>query len=160
MREAPFAQAVGSRQIQFPGFGGKPPIAVDNDNKIFRYPGAIGGKTGFTDDARHTYIGAQERDGRRLVVVLMHGEQRPVPMVEQGLALLDYGYALPRGASVGRLTEPSAVGRRAAADRSATTVLGAPDSPSTGTTSWGTVLAVTLVAGLGIVVLVLRLRRR
>lgn len=159
MREAPFAQAVGSKQIQFPGFGGKPPITVDNDNKIFRYPGALGGKTGFTDDARHTYIGAQERDGRRLVVVLMNGEQRPVPMVEQGLALLDYGYALPRRATVGRLTEPSA-SAPAVSGRSETTVLGAPDSPVTGTTSWGTVLAVTLVAGLGVVVLVLRLRRR
>ena len=159
MREAPFAQAVGSRQIQFPGFGGKPPIAVDNDNKIFRYPGALGGKTGFTDDARHTYIGAQERGGRRLVVVLMNGEQRPVPMVEQGLALLDYGYALPRGATVGRLTEPSA-SAPAVSGRSETTVLGVPDSPVTGTTSWGTVLAVTLVAGLGVVVVVLRLRRR
>ena len=27
--------------------------------------GAIGGKTGFTDDARHAYIGAAERDGLR-----------------------------------------------------------------------------------------------
>ncbi|MFC5063864.1 D-alanyl-D-alanine carboxypeptidase family protein [Actinomycetospora atypica] len=159
MREAPFAQAVGTRQIQFPGFGGKPPIAVDNDNRIFRYPGALGGKTGFTDDARHTYIGAQDRGGRRLVVVLMRGEQRPVPMVDQGLALLDYGYALPRGASVGRLTEPGTAAP-AAAGRSDTTLFGAPDSPVTGTTSWGTVLAVVAVAGLGLVVLVLRLRRR
>lgn len=165
MREAPFAQAVGTRRIQFPGFGGKPPIAVDNDNRIFRYPGAIGGKTGFTDDARHTYIAAQERsqDGgppRRLVVVLMRGEQRPVPMVEQGVALLDYAYALPAGATIGRLTEPGAPAPAAAAGRAETTVFGAPDSPVTGTTSWGTVLAVVAVAGLGLVVFVLRLRRR
>ncbi len=89
-----------------PGLGPEPPVAVDNDNKLLgRYPGALGGKTGFTDDARHTYIGSAQRDGRRLVVVLMHGEQRPVLMYEQGIALLDYGFSLPRDASVGQLTD-------------------------------------------------------
>lgn len=163
MQEPAFAQAVGTRQIQFPGFGPNPPYAVDNDNKIFRYPGALGGKTGFTDDARHTYIGAQDRGGRRLVVVLMRGEQRPVPMVEQGLALLDYGYGLPRDASVGRLTERAAGGpddgstvTTASPAASADT----PDSPSTGGTSWGTWLALGGVIVLGLVVLGARLRRR
>ena len=40
---------------------------------LFQYPGAIGGKTGFTDIARHTYVGAAERNGRRLVVTLLGG---------------------------------------------------------------------------------------
>jgi serine-type D-Ala-D-Ala carboxypeptidase (penicillin-binding protein 5/6) len=163
MQEPVFAQAVGTRQIQFPGFGPTPPFAVDNDNKIFRYPGALGGKTGFTDDARHTYIGAQDRGGRRLVVVLMHGEQRPVPMVEQGLALLDYGYGLPRDASVGRLTErapgvPDDGSTVTTASPAAST--NTPDSPSTGGTGWGTWLALGGVIVLGLVVLVARLRRR
>ncbi|MDL5155576.1 D-alanyl-D-alanine carboxypeptidase family protein [Actinomycetospora termitidis] len=161
MREAPFAQAVGTRQIQFPGFAGKPPIVVDNDNKIFRYPGALGGKTGFTDDARHTYIGAQDRGGRRLVVVLMHGEQHPVPMVEQGLALLDYGYALPRDASVGRLTEQAPdAGSAVETTASPVSASDAPDSPATGDTGWGAWLAIGLVVVLGLVVLGARLRRR
>lgn len=160
MQEPVFAQAVGTRRIQFPGFGPTPPFAVDNDNKIFRYPGALGGKTGFTDDARHTYIGAQERGGRRLVVVLMRGEQRPVPMVEQGLALLDYGYGLPRDATVGRLTE-----RRADAGSTVTTArpaagLDVPDSPTTGSTSWGTWLALGGVLVLGLVVVAARFRHR
>ncbi|MCD2189338.1 D-alanyl-D-alanine carboxypeptidase family protein [Actinomycetospora soli] len=160
MQEPAFAQAVGTRQIQFPGFGPTPPFAVDNDNKIFRYPGALGGKTGFTDDARHTYIGAQERGGRRLVVVLMHGEQRPVPMVEQGLALLDYGYALPRDASVGQLTERGPGNVAASSDASSTTTVDTPDSPATGDTSWGTWLALGGVVVLGLVVVVARYRHR
>ncbi|WP_018331043.1 D-alanyl-D-alanine carboxypeptidase family protein [Actinomycetospora chiangmaiensis] len=163
MQVPAFAEAVGTRQIQFPGFGPTPPFAVDNDNKIFRYPGALGGKTGFTDDARHTYIGAQDRDGRRLVVVLMHGEQQPVPMVEQGLALLDYGYALPRDASVGRLTEhnPAAPPEGSTVTTAApAATLDAPGSPTTGSTSWGTWLAIGGVVVLGLIVLAARFRHR
>jgi serine-type D-Ala-D-Ala carboxypeptidase (penicillin-binding protein 5/6) len=158
-----FAEAVGTRQIQFPGFGPTPPFAVDNDNRIFRYPGALGGKTGFTDDARHTYIGAQDRGGRRLVVVLMRGEQRPVLMVDQARALLDYGYALPRDASVGQLTEraPGRPDGEATVTTAAPAVsLDAPDSPTSGGTSWGTWLAIGGVVVLGLVVVAARFRSR
>ena len=37
------------------------------------YPDAIGGKTGYTDSAWRTLVGAAERDGRTLVCVVMHG---------------------------------------------------------------------------------------
>ncbi len=97
-------ELLGTRQVQFPGFGDRPGFVVSNDNKLLRsYPGALGGKTGFTDDARHTQLDAAQRGGRRLMVVLMRGEQRPVPMSEQAARLLDYGFALPPGAAVGRL---------------------------------------------------------
>ncbi|GIJ26645.1 hypothetical protein Vqi01_18070 [Micromonospora qiuiae] len=80
---------------------------IQNENQlIYRYPGALGGKTGFTDYARHTYVGAAERDGRRLVVTLLGAEPRPLRGWEQGAALLDWGFTLPRGATVGRLVEP------------------------------------------------------
>ncbi|WP_247674669.1 D-alanyl-D-alanine carboxypeptidase family protein [Micromonospora sp. C51] len=80
---------------------------IQNENQlVYRYPGALGGKTGFTDYARHTYVGAAERNGRRLVVTLLGAEPRPQRGWEQGAALLDWGFALPRPASVGRLVEP------------------------------------------------------
>lgn len=80
---------------------------IQNENQlIYRYPGALGGKTGFTDLARHTYVGAAERDGRRLVATLLGAEPRPLRGWEQGAALLDWGFSLPRSASVGRLVEP------------------------------------------------------
>ncbi|GIJ07930.1 putative penicillin-binding protein DacB1 [Micromonospora andamanensis] len=80
---------------------------IQNENQlVYRYPGALGGKTGFTDYARHTYVGAAERDGRRLVVTLLGAEPRPERSWEQGAALLDWGFALPRQVSVGRLVEP------------------------------------------------------
>ncbi|MFG3684763.1 D-alanyl-D-alanine carboxypeptidase family protein [Micromonospora sp. NPDC047740] len=80
---------------------------IQNENQlIYRYPGALGGKTGFTQLARHSYVGAAERDGRRLVVTLLGAEARPVRGWQQGAQLLDWGFSLPRDASVGRLVEP------------------------------------------------------
>ncbi|MFC0506954.1 D-alanyl-D-alanine carboxypeptidase family protein [Micromonospora costi] len=80
---------------------------IQNENQlIYRYPGALGGKTGFTDLARHTYVGAAERGGRRLVATLLGAEPQPMRGWEQGAALLDWGFSLPRSASVGRLVEP------------------------------------------------------
>ncbi|NIL60928.1 D-alanyl-D-alanine carboxypeptidase family protein [Salinispora arenicola] len=86
---------------------GKKGFQIQNGNPLVgRYPGALGGKTGFTSLARHTYVGAAERDGRRLVVTLLGAESRPMRGWEQGAVLLDWGFALPRDASVGRLVEP------------------------------------------------------
>ncbi len=107
-------ELLGTRQVQFPGFGNRPGFVVSNDNKLLRsYPGALGGKTGFTDDARHTQLDAAQRGGRRLMVVLIRGEQRPVPMSEQAARLLDYGFALPAGAPVGRLVDGSELSEQA-----------------------------------------------
>ncbi|MET7709438.1 D-alanyl-D-alanine carboxypeptidase [Micromonospora sp. NPDC005413] len=100
---------------------------IQNENQlIYRYPGALGGKTGFTDLARHTYVGAAERGGRRLVVTLLGAESTPVRGWEQGAALLDWGFTLPRDASVGRLVEP---GELTATPSAAASALAAPGAP-------------------------------
>ena len=71
---------------------------LSNVNPLLsRYPGAIGSKTGFTDAARHTIVGAAERDGRRLVVSVVRAEHTPVVNWRQAAALLDWGFALPEG---------------------------------------------------------------
>ncbi len=99
--------AVQRAQIpaQPPKFGA---FQIQNDNRLLtQYDGAIGGKTGFTDAARHTYVGAAERNGRRLVVTLLRGEHRPQKLWQQGGALLDWGFSVPQGAEpVGRLVDP------------------------------------------------------
>ena len=98
----------GTQTVPFPGYGDKPGFKLSNSNKLLlRYPGAIGGKAGFTDAARHTLVGAAERDGRRLVVALMRGEQEPVPMWQQaahaaGLGVRPAGRRDP-GRGAGRL---------------------------------------------------------
>ncbi len=102
-------ELLSTRQVNFPGFGERPGFVLSNDNKLLRnYPGALGGKTGFTTDARHTQVDAAQRGGRRLIVILMRGEQRPVPMWEQAARLLNYGFALAPGRAVGQLVDETA----------------------------------------------------
>lgn len=96
LRDPLFAQTVTTRSIPFPGYGDMPGFELSNSSRFLTgYPGALGGKTGFTDAARHTFVGAAERDGRRLVVAMMRGEQSPVPMTAQAAALFDLGLTLP-----------------------------------------------------------------
>jgi D-alanyl-D-alanine carboxypeptidase (penicillin-binding protein 5/6) len=96
MREPLFAETTGLHSIPFPGYGDHPGFVLYNSSKLLaHYEGAIGGKTGFTEAARHTLVAAAERGGRRLVVALMRGEQSPTPMWKQGARLLDWGFDLP-----------------------------------------------------------------
>jgi D-alanyl-D-alanine carboxypeptidase (penicillin-binding protein 5/6) len=90
-----------------------PPVAgrsegyqIQNENPLADYPGILGGKTGFTDAARHTFVAAAERSGRRLVVSVMATESTPLRASEQAALLLDWGFAVPAGTDgVGRLVE-------------------------------------------------------
>jgi D-alanyl-D-alanine carboxypeptidase (penicillin-binding protein 5/6) len=101
-----FTDIVATRSFDFPGRGdaGYP---VENDNQLlYNYPGALGGKTGYTDDAGQTFVGAANHDGRRLVAVLLHGTRQPIAPWEQAAHLLDYGFATAPGTKVGALMEP------------------------------------------------------
>ncbi|MBN3513284.1 D-alanyl-D-alanine carboxypeptidase [Mycolicibacterium septicum] len=102
-----FADIVATQSYDFPGRDGNPSYPVENDNKLlYNYPGAMGGKTGYTDDAGQTFVGAANRDGRRLVAVLMKGTRVPIAPWEQAARLLDYGFATPPGTKVGTLVDP------------------------------------------------------
>jgi len=108
MKYDEYADAAATDSIQFPGYKGHPGFQVNNDNKLLGvYPGFLGGKTGFTDDARHTYVGGADRNGRRLAVVLLRGERNPGPLAEQASKLLDYGFRLAAKGTkpVGELVE-------------------------------------------------------
>ncbi|MFC9873598.1 D-alanyl-D-alanine carboxypeptidase family protein [Nocardia salmonicida] len=110
-----FAELIHTEQVDFPGFPADPEIPGDkdhpgfpiaNDNQLlYNYEGAIGGKTGFTDDARQTFVAAAERDGHRLVVTLLKADVRPIRPWEQAARLLDYGFALDTDARIGKLPE-------------------------------------------------------
>ena len=99
-----FAQITAQPTAVFPGKAGDR-VLVNQDELLGRYPGMLGGKTGFTDLARKTFVGAAQRDGRRLVVALMFGlihEGGPTYW-DQASALLDWGFAQDRAAAVGAL---------------------------------------------------------
>ncbi|WP_347057936.1 hypothetical protein ABC795_14730 [Blastococcus sp. HT6-30] len=88
---------------RFPGF------QIQNQNPLLTgYPGNLGGKTGFTDAARHAFVTAAERDGRRLVVSVLDTENVPLRTADQAARLLDWGFAVPTtSAGVGRLVRPA-----------------------------------------------------
>ncbi len=70
---------------EFPG------KTLTNQNELLtRYPGDIAGKTGYTDLARKTYVGAAQRGNRRLVVVQMYGTG---DLYGQTTNLFDYGFS-------------------------------------------------------------------
>ncbi|OJY42219.1 serine hydrolase [Pseudonocardia sp. 73-21] len=163
MREPLFASTIATRQVPFPGYGDHPGFVVSNTDQFLpNYPGAIAGKSGFTDGARHTLVVAAQRGGHRLLAVLVRGEQRPVPMWKQAAALLDQAFALPAGtAPVGTLVDgpPPATTVPAAAPAAAAT----PPSTAGGTDWLGPVgggAAGVVVVGLGALVVVARRRPR
>ncbi|KAA8964285.1 D-alanyl-D-alanine carboxypeptidase family protein [Mycobacterium sp.] len=99
-----FAQITAEPSAMFPGDGGEHEI-VNQDELLYRYPGAIGGKTGFTNAARKTFVGAAARDGRRLVVAMMYGlvHAGGPTYWDQAANLLDWGFALNPESGIGAL---------------------------------------------------------
>nr|WP_216217663.1 D-alanyl-D-alanine carboxypeptidase family protein [Amycolatopsis aidingensis] len=165
MRQPEFAAAVGTRTIEFPGGNGEPAFPIYNDNRLLSdYPGFLGGKTGFTDDARHTYVGAAQRDGRRLAVVLLRGEQRPTRLSEQAAELLDYGFrvAATGAEPVGRIfyTEPTSERATPAPEGDEEAGLASSSTPEDpfGVTGW-VITLIAAVLSIGGVILVHRRRQ-
>jgi serine-type D-Ala-D-Ala carboxypeptidase (penicillin-binding protein 5/6) len=143
---------------------------IQNENKlIYNYPGALGGKTGFTKLARHSYVGGAERNGRRLVATLLGAEAAPLRGWQQGAALLDWGFSLPKDASVGKLVEPDGADPRGTAAGTAVTPApaGTPPAPAVAEASsdhglplgLAAVFAV-LLAGAPLLLLLTQRRRR
>jgi D-alanyl-D-alanine carboxypeptidase (penicillin-binding protein 5/6) len=99
-----FAEITAQPVAMFPTDTGDKPL-VNQDELLARYPGAIGGKTGFTDAARKTFVGAADRGGRRLVIAMMYGlihEGGPTYW-DQAAMLLDWGFAQSPSESVAAL---------------------------------------------------------
>src|SRR3954452_18363589 len=106
------AAVLATPTAQMPAVEGRSPgYQIQSQNPLrTTYPGDLGSKTGFTDAARHTFVTAAERNGRRLVVSIMDTENRPVMPAEQATRLLDWGFSVPAGThGVGRLVAPGEV---------------------------------------------------
>jgi D-alanyl-D-alanine carboxypeptidase (penicillin-binding protein 5/6) len=99
-----FAHITAEPSAMFPGDHGDQ-LIVNQDELLQRYPGAIGGKTGFTDAARKTFVGAAARGGRRLVIAMMYGLVKAggPSYWDQAATLFDWGFALNPQSSIGSL---------------------------------------------------------
>jgi len=176
MATPPFPEIIARPDIRVPAADGVGYIAANDNQLLAQYPGALGGKTGFTDDAGNTFVGMAAKDGRRLVVTMMNGTQQPRRQWMQAASLLDWGFALPAGAApVGELVNSLAeatgvpsptpsipasasVSAGASAEPSSTAT-----TPTAGESSSGIPVA-WILAGIGILIVaagvVLLIRRR
>lgn len=119
LRDNTFRELIGLRTFRFPGYppradvpGDKPHPAYDmytsNHLLLEDYPGMIGGKTGYTDDALKTFVGTVHRDGRTIMVVQMYGLSVAGDMYwDQAKSMFDYGFRSARTVSVGSLVDPT-----------------------------------------------------
>jgi D-alanyl-D-alanine carboxypeptidase (penicillin-binding protein 5/6) len=150
-----FRRYIATRVAEVSGQPGNPGFQISNDNRLLdRYPGMLGGKTGFTDLARQTYVGVADHNGRRLVVTLLGAETQPLGSLGEAIALLDWGFALGPDAAVGRLVTPQELSTPNAAAVASTREPGLRAKGHPGTASSA---AVTGVAGAAIVLVVLLL---
>jgi D-alanyl-D-alanine carboxypeptidase (penicillin-binding protein 5/6) len=84
-----FVQIVHQTSAQFPDRSGY--REIKNQDRLLRsYAGFIGGKSGYTDLARETYVGMAQRGGHRLIVVEMYGDD---DLWNQAAQLLDWGFS-------------------------------------------------------------------
>jgi serine-type D-Ala-D-Ala carboxypeptidase (penicillin-binding protein 5/6) len=99
------------REVEFPGRRTAAkrvvyPIYNHNRMMLDGFEGAMGGKSGFTSQARRTFVGAAERNGRRLIVSLLNIGGNTYTTAE---VLLNWGFAnADKLSPVGRLVEPTA----------------------------------------------------
>jgi serine-type D-Ala-D-Ala carboxypeptidase (penicillin-binding protein 5/6) len=99
-----FAQIIAQPTATFPTATGDVPI-INDDHLLHLYPGTLGGKTGFTDAAKKTFVAAADRDGRRLVIAMMYGliKEGGPTYWDQAMGLFDWGFAQNRQLSVATL---------------------------------------------------------
>lgn len=113
-KDPTFAKVVSTELYPFPGYMGAdgeevPGFDVYNDNKLYlNDPDGIGGKTGYTDDAKHTFVGALDRDGRRLMAVVLDTTIDHGRAWEQSQDLIHEGYKFTSKDAVASLIDVTA----------------------------------------------------
>ena len=138
----------------------KKSVTIFNQNSLLTtYPGAVGGKIGWTNEAGATYVGMARRNGVTLIVTLLHCPA--LTEIDSGKSLLNWGFAVDgKVGGVGTLvsalspavpapSRSSAAGRYPAAARQAAARSHAAAAGPSALDTAGFSGAVLLAAGLG-----------
>ncbi|WP_174447612.1 D-alanyl-D-alanine carboxypeptidase family protein [Streptomyces prunicolor] len=160
-----FSAYCSTRTANFPA-GGKKTFQIQNTDRLLSgayglrpYRGIIGVKNGYTSHAGNTFTGAATRDGRTLLVTVMHPANGGNEVYKETAALLDWGFGKGSSATaVGTLVDPlSEGGATASPTPSGKGVKGAPgatgaaasssDAPSPWRLLEGAAGAVVVLAG-------------
>lgn len=89
-RDEEFARIVATRTHEIPAPDGGTRIIQNRNVLLWLYPGALGVKTGFTTAAGFCIVATAERDGERLLTVILGEGGEPF---SDAAALLNYGFA-------------------------------------------------------------------
>lgn len=118
MQNSTFREIIAMPRHPFPGYPKRADVPGDVDHPGYLMqtsnqllldgdPGALGGKTGYTDDAQKTFVGAVKRDGRTVLIVQMYGLSTADDNYwDQARSLVTYGARAPRDVKVGELASP------------------------------------------------------
>ncbi|MBB5924177.1 D-alanyl-D-alanine carboxypeptidase (penicillin-binding protein 5/6) [Actinoalloteichus hoggarensis] len=90
LQEPEFAEAARNAQLDLPGVPGG--VVINASELLGAYDGTLGGLGGSTEESLFTFVGAAERDGRRLVVSLLRATGE-TGIAQQAATLLDYGFS-------------------------------------------------------------------
>ncbi|WP_369246175.1 D-alanyl-D-alanine carboxypeptidase family protein [Streptomyces sp. R41] len=148
LADADFRAYCATKTADFPA-GGKKTFQIQNTDRLLTgawgvetYDGLIGVKNGYTSNAGNTFTGAATRDGRTLLVTVMHPKSGGSGVYEETAQLLDWGFKNAANAEpVGALVDPlSEGGASATPDRKAAkAAAGARADASGDGSSWGLV---------------------
>lgn len=96
LRQPKFSEIVRQKEMDIYSIDGKVRHHLKNSNRLvgeWDYPGAIGVKTGFTPEAGHTLVAAAERNGHRLISVILNTNEYTITAsASESRKLLDWGF--------------------------------------------------------------------
>lgn len=147
LADADFRGYCSTKTADFPA-GGKKTFQIQNTDRLLTgawgvetYDGLIGVKNGYTSNAGNTFTGAATRDGRTLLVTVMHPKSGGSGVYEETAQLLDWGFKnAAKAQPVGTLVDPLSEGGASATPthKAAKAAAGAPAAAAASDgSSWG-----------------------
>lgn len=105
MGDPTFRRIVGLSSVTLPAHGKRKARTIESTDELLdSYPGLLGGKTGFTDDAKYSFVASARRDGVSLTAVVLGAPSSSVRF-KHSARLLDWGFEHLKVQTVATATE-------------------------------------------------------